>query len=59
MGPIIQSSNIMVGSYNGIGFACGNFRDGVDEKIWDYEFYHENPLRAAAIVFLMMNGATP
>ena len=54
MGPLIESAGVTIGSYDGDGFAFNNFRGGVDEEIWDNMVYNKNPLRAAAIVYLLM-----
>ena len=34
------------------------FEDGVDEELWENMVYNSNPLRAAAIVWLMMQGVS-
>ena len=59
IGPIIERNNITIACYDGEWSAFSGFRPWADTDIRDNETHCKNIKRAAAIVFLIMNGVNP
>jgi hypothetical protein len=56
MMPLVFEAGITVGTYDDEHFAFSGFEGGVYEECWSNMIYNDNPLRAAAIVYLLMQG---